>query len=177
MGKRLVLASCCLALGACSVAGPLAVRSTVGDVAASSVPGNAAQISVALDQVEGDTLNAQFGRSLHGAMSNHGIAMATDGELIADFALSKGSAAIGVQEPQDQSERLENPPVWISPPRQTRRFDQCEAQELRGTLLLIDRASGAVAYRGKGTLVDCDFDDAAIGALANGLVADFIAKN
>jgi len=161
MGKRLVLASCCLALGACSVAGPLAVRSTVGDVAASSVPGNAAQISVALDQVEGDTLNAQFGRSLHGAMSNHGIAMATDGELIADFALSKGSAAIGVQEPQDQSERLENPPVWI----------------LRGTLLLIDRASGAVAYRGKGTLVDCDFDDAAIGALANGLVADFIAKN
>ncbi len=168
---RSVIACGCLALSACSVSAPLTVRSTTGT--ATTGP---AKVVLSLPDDGGETLKGQFAGALQQSFSGRGLA-ASDGGLIADYAISMGPAEIGLQQPQDEAERLERDPEWIVPPRRARRFDKCEAQELRGTLLLLDRTSGAVTYRGQGTLVECDFSDAEIAELADGLVADYLTKS
>ncbi len=168
---RSVIVGGCLVLTACSVSAPLAVRSTTG-----LAPAQPAQIALSLPDEGGETLKGQFADALQQSLSGRGIA-APEAALIADYAISMGPAEIGVQQPQDEAEPLERDPDWIAPPRPARRFDECKAQELRGTLLVLDRSSGAVTYRGQGTVVECEFGDAEIAELADGLVADYLSKS
>lgn len=169
--QRLALAAALLCVSACAVSAPVTVRSTLGDNARAP-----SSVALALPDEAGGTMKHQFGAALQSAFGEQGVAISQDAGLIADYAISMGPADIGVQRPQDPQKRLESDPEWIAPPRRARRFDECEAQEMRGTLLILNRAQNAVAYRGQGTVVECGFEDQHFRELAAGLVADYRAK-
>lgn len=169
--RGLTLAGVSLSLAACAVSAPVAVRSTTGETAIT-----ARAVDLALPSESDPAANRQFASALQSAFAAHSVSVDPAGALIADFAVSMGPADIGVQQPQDPAKRLESEGLWISPPRQSRRFDECEAQELRATLLMLDRATGNVAYRGQGTVVECAFDTSHFSDLAEGLVQDFVAN-
>lgn len=156
-------------LAACSVADPLTVRSTLGAPAPASM-----QIAMAMPEGGGGAPLSQMASALKKSFETRGMQIAPEGKLIADYALAVTPATIGVQRAPSR-EGPQNT-IWISPPRLAERFDECEAMELRGTLLLINRETSEVSYRGKARTIDCEFGDAAITALADGLVADYIAK-
>lgn len=135
-----------------------------------------AAIAIALPEGDAPQLKTRFADALIAAMSGSGVARSENGGLIADYSVSIRSAELGVQASSGQSgSDGVNAPDWISQPRPPKRFDQCEAQVLRGSLLLLDRATGAAAYRGTGTITDCEFGEEALRALADGLVADYLS--
>ena len=157
-------------VAACSVAEPLVVRSTLDAPAA-----NTAQIAMAMPKGQDTAPIGQFANALVNSFENRGMVVAEDGALLADYGLAETPATIGVERtPTDISA---DDAVWISPARPAKRFDECEALELRGTLLLINRESGDVAYRSKAKAVDCEFGAAMIEAMADALVADFVSKS
>ncbi|MEO0463182.1 MAG: hypothetical protein AAF127_08630 [Pseudomonadota bacterium] len=100
--------------------------------------------------------------------------MADDAPLLADYSMALGDAANGVLRGKGRYTEGKQEQDWITSPRRKRRFDKCEAQRLRGTLVLYDRASGQKVYRGSGEAVECEFGDAEIAALAQQLVDDAI---
>jgi hypothetical protein len=165
--------ACAFLLSACAVSSPLAVQSTRADIAAQNM-----QIAIALPDDGEQTLKARFAAALMGSVSSSRLAISPDGQLVADYAISTGSAEVGVLSSQggQSSENGQDEPVWIAPPRAPKRFDECEAMVLRGSLLLIDRNTGIAVYRGTGTMTDCDFDDDDLREMADGLIADYAAS-
>ncbi len=171
--------ACAFLLSACAVSSPLAVQSTRADIAAQNM-----QIAIALPDDGEQTLKARFAAALMGSVSSSRLAISPDGQLVADYAISTGSAELGVLSSQgvqssqggQSSENGQDEPVWIAPPREPKRFDECEAMVLRGSLLLIDRNTGIAVYRGTGTMTDCDFDDDDLREMADGLIADYAAR-
>ena len=168
--KLTALVAACVGLGACSVADPLAVRSVLGAPAPAMT-----EIAMAVPDGGGDSPVSQMAQALRGSFESRDMAITSNGELIADYALAITPATIGVQNAPPTSPDQET--VWISPPRPAGRWDICDAMELRGTLVLMNRETSEVAYRGQARIIDCDFDAAAIAALADGLVADFATKS
>ncbi len=162
-GTRGLLVGCALALSACAVAVPLTITST--DYGAAARPG---QIAIAAPDSGDQTLKARFAAALIDAFARQGLQSADTAPLLADYAVSVGSAEMGVRGPSAE------PDDWITPPRKPRRFDKCKPKVLRGTLLLLNKTDGSVAYRGQGTATDCEFDDASLRVLADRLVADFL---
>lgn len=158
-----MIAGSALLLTSCAVSTPIEVHSTGAAIAAQPM-----QIAIALPQQGDDALKSRFAAALIQSFADRGLSVVDDGNLVADYAVSIRSAEMGVQISEDSD--------WLVLPRNPRRFDKCEAMMLRGTLLLLDRPTGSVAYRGQGSAIECEFDDAAIGALADRLVADFIAR-
>ncbi len=171
MFGSLTLASVAFSLSACAVSAPVAVRSTIGETAIT-----ASAVDLALPDEDEPAVHREFASALQSAFASHSVSIDPSGRLIADFAVSMGPADLGVQQPQEPEKRLENEGPWISPPRQSRRFDECEAQELRATLLMLDRTNGQIAYRGQGTVVECNFEASHFSDLAEGLVGDFVAR-
>ena len=171
--------ACVFLLSACAVSSPLAVQSTRADVTAQNM-----QIVIALPDDGDQTIKARFAAALIGSLSSRGMATSPDGQLVADYAVSTGSAEVGVlssrggqsSQSGEPSENGQDEPVWIAPPRPAKRFDECEAMVLRGSLLLIDRNTGIAVYRGTGTMTDCDFGDEDLRAMADGLIADYAAR-
>lgn len=159
------------ALGACSVSEPLEVRSATN----ASDPQRSA-ITFAIAEEEAGTLRGRFALALIDAFAARGVAAQSEARLVADYSVSEGSAEIGIRRRSDPDSVLEEGEGWIDPPRNSRRFDRCKARELRGTLVLVDRQTGALVYRGTGTATECEFDDAALRALADGLVAESLAS-
>ncbi|WP_299195955.1 hypothetical protein [uncultured Erythrobacter sp.] len=173
-GSRSVLALAGLALsasalGGCSVSEPLQLRSTTS---ASDAARDAIVFAVADE--EAGTLRGRFAGALLDAFTFRGVTPQPEARLVADFSVSKGPAEIGIQRPPAPATTLETGPDWIEPPRNSRRFDRCKAQELRGTLMLVDRQSGALVYRGTGTATECEFGEDELRALADGLVAEYL---
>lgn len=169
---RGLLAGCAQLLSACAVSTPLTITS-VGDESAQ----RPAQIAIAMPD-DDLSLKARFAGALAQAFDRQGISVADEGVLVADYAVSIGSAEMGLRggAPGTGNETSEDDDGWIAISREPRRFDQCEAQMMRGTLLLLDRTDGSLAYRGQGMAIECDFDDADWRALADQLVADFISQ-
>ena len=160
-----------IGLAACSVSSPLTVQSTATETAAPRT-----QIALSLPDDETGTMRQRFANALIEAFATRGVTIDDGARLVADIAVSEGSAEMGVQHSPVTAQPEGADPDWIDPPREPRRFDRCEALEMRGTLMLVDRATGTIAYRGTGAATECDFGDAALRAMAEGLVADFFAS-
>ncbi len=159
-----------LALGAvlapllvgCTVTQPTSIISTTGQIP----QGNAVQ----LPSIETDgSLRATFGRALDAAMAAQSIEITDDASVVAAYAVAVREARTGVADPAASTEEEV---IWESQPRPGGIFDICDAQRLRGTLVLLDRASGEVVYRGVGESTSCEFDEAELVTLAEVLVAD-----
>lgn len=148
---------------ACAVTSPLAIDST-GDGITS-----AGKVALAVSNDEKSERRARFAGALGEAFADRSIPVAADGGYVADYAISLGEAADGVVRGEAKAG---TEPDWLATPRSAGRFDKCDAQRMRGTLVLFDRASGEVIYRGSASRIECGFDDGDIDAMADALVAD-----
>lgn len=166
-----LLSSFGLVLCSCAVSSPLVVRSSVGLAVAPD-----AQIAIAPPEEGSAPRSRQFAAALIAALQARGMDVSPEGQLIADYAVSVGPAAIGVQQTGGSQDAQSAQPEWIAAPRPRRRFDACDAQRLHGTLMLIDRLTGATLYRGQGAATECEFGEDKIRELAEKLVADFAAR-
>lgn len=164
------IAGLALALSACAVSTPLTIDSTAER---SGTRGSV--IALVMPEPSEPTFRREFASALANALAAQNIAVSDDGDLLADFAIASGSAAIGAQLTPNRENSDTAETQWISAPRARKRFDECEAQILRGTLVLINRADGAMVYRGKAAMTECEFGQSDVDALAGALVADFIS--
>lgn len=151
---------------ACSVSVPLVVDSTSQGIPRSG------SVAIALPEDEIETARGRFGASLSRAFTAEAYSIDPSGALIADYAIAISDASDGMLGGEPRPQGIEQDPDWIAEPRRPRNFDKCDAQRLRGTLVLFDRASSAVVYRGKASRIECEFSDADIAAMATALVRD-----
>ena len=165
--KRWLLGSVLLALGGCAVASPFALQSS-----GSGVPTRAV-VAMPIDAQEGSD-RARLAAALQRAFADRSVTVASDGSLLADYAVSLTSAEAGLTTSIASTD--ESAIAWQASPRKSRLFDGCEPQRLRATLVLLDRASGDLVYRGEGEATDCSFSSSALDAVAEALVADALAR-
>ncbi len=157
-------------LASCAVTEPLTITSTGGE------SGLARGVAVALNMPDDpSSQRGRFAEALGEAMAARSVQIADDAPLLADISIARGDASGGVINGPGNPATSEQD--WIATPRRDRRFDKCEAERLRATLVLYDRASGAIAYRGSGTATQCGFADADIAAMAQGLVDDAMTRS
>jgi hypothetical protein len=152
-------------LGACSVAQPLDMQS----VSKNLMRGG---LSLTVEQADAGTDRGRFGGALRDAFAMQGMASTPGGGLIADYAYALTDASAGVANGEIKSGEID----WISAPRDSRRFDKCDAKRMRGTLVLFDRATGAQVYRGSASRIDCAFAAADMAEMAQALVKDAMAE-
>lgn len=151
-------------LSACSVSSPLTIASSGAALAETR--------AIAIEEADrAYTTRSQFADALSAAFAQRAIAADPEARTLADFSLAMRDAEQGVLR-GNGSEGEDAEQDWIAAPRKARRFDECEAKQLRGTLVLLDRATGKVIYRGSGEATECQFGEAQIAALAERLVAD-----
>jgi hypothetical protein len=133
--------------------------------------GRIADRSVALNiaDEDADTRRAVFATALSAALASHDFTLDPAAPLIADYAIAESAASDGTLGGEPTGA---NSPQWLSQPRAKKRFDQCKPRRLRATLVLFDRASGAVAYRGSASRIECAFSQGDTIAMADALVKD-----
>ena len=159
---KILTAALSTVLAACSVVTPASITSTTGQLPQGQ--------SVQLAPFEQDgSLRAAFGQALVDAMAAQSIERLDGAPVIAEFAIGARDASAGLADPAASSDAAV---VWESLPRDQSRFDNCEAQRLRATLVLLDRAGGEILYRGVGESDACAFGDQELVQLADTLIAD-----
>ena len=165
-----------LAWSACAVSSPIALTST-GEGLPTRAPVTLAPVtlaSVTLAPADSPTnsLNARFASAVEQAMADSAIAIAADARFIADLSVGQMPASAGIVQGEGAGNGGNEETDWLVRPREKRRFDKCDAQVLRATLVIYDRTTGSVAYRGSGQATECDFADADLAQMARALVAD-----
>ena len=160
-----LLTGCALALCACSVSSPLAITST-GE-------GLERGASVAFAAVEDPApLEARFRLVMEDTLASQSILLSDRANLIAQISAAQSDASSGLLSGDWAATIDEDDQNWIAQPRPDRPLDRCNAQRLRATLTIYDRATGEVVYRGASEAIECSFGDEALDAFAQGLVAD-----
>lgn len=159
-----------LPLAACAVATPLAITSTGAGMAR----GSAVALELPQDRM---SERGRFSAALIKAMMERSVTLDDQAALLADFSMTTAPASGGVLKGTGANVEGEPEKDWIAAPRPGRRFDKCEAKRLRATLILYDRSSRNIVYRGSGEATDCAFDDADLAALASGLVEDALTRS
>lgn len=155
------------ATAACSVSNPLAVQS--------SGRGLPADVAIALPVVPPEGGEAgRFTTALGKALAERSVRVAADGRYLADVALSVRDASGGAT--TSIAATNVNAVVWQAEPRRKRLLDGCRPQRMRATLVLFDRQTGAMAYRGEGEETACSFAPEDIEAAAAALVDDALAR-
>jgi hypothetical protein len=156
-----------LALGGCAVATPFALHSSGPGLPPQTVVAMPAAPRIGSEQF-------RFGAALEQAFAARAVKVSADGRYLADYALSLRDAEGGLTTAIDAKDR--DAVVWKSAPRDGYPLDRCKAQRMRATLVLLDRQSGAMVYRGEGEATDCNFTDSAMTEVAKALVADALAR-
>lgn len=155
-------------LGACSVSSPLQVRSTgSGSVAPTS-------IALMISDDEAGKTRAQYGAALQSAFADRQIGIDPAAPVIAEYAFSIGDATDGLLVGKPKKTDTGQQPDWEATPRKKGRFDKCDAKRMRGTLVLFDRTSGNIIYRGEADQIECDFSEIQVKTAAEKLVADAV---
>ena len=131
---------------------------------------------VALAPVEDRSgLQRQFATALSEALTGQGLGLSPEARLIADFSVAQSAASAGIVRGEGATGPDAVDEDWLTAPREKRRFDKCEAQRLKATLVLYNRTDGSVAYRGSGEAIECAFDEADLKQFAQALVVDALA--
>ena len=153
-------------LPSCGVPPDITLSSSAAPVASIT------RISMPPEQDEG-AVRAQFGSAVRSALQDRSVSLVEEAPLILEYSISARDAETGIADPlQPGAEDV----TWQSDERKSRLFDGCDVTRLRAGLLLVERASGAVAYRGTGDMDTCAVSDTKVRQLAEALVADAIAK-
>ena len=170
-GKRSVrgglVAILVLALGGCAVASPFVVESSgsLATVRAVALP----------EEVPEGGQRAQLHRSLASAFANRSVTVSPDARYLADYSVSVRDAEGGLTT-SNSAAASEKDIDWKAQPRKSRLLDGCDAQRMRATLVLMDRQSGKMAYRGEGAATACSFSDSEIAQVARQLVDDALDR-
>ena len=153
-------------LSACAVSTPVSIASTSGQLPP--------QAAVQVAPVEEDnSLRATFATALKNALASQiaslGSASNSTAPVIAEFAIAMRDAKTGVADPAESDAAAI---AWESRPRNHHIFDNCSAQRLRATLVLLNREDGQMLYRGVGEADACNYSNAQMAELARALVTD-----
>ncbi len=149
-------------LSACAVKQPLAIQSTGQPVAAEST---ISLVEMADGSAQQNLIQAAFAK----AMARHSLTIAPGAPLLAEIVATERPAQLGLAKDTSEVD-------WNSEPRKQHWLDKCEAKTLRGTLVITERSSGAIQYRGTGEIIDCGFEAADYDRMAERLVADAMGK-
>lgn len=151
-----------LALSSCTVPADITLSSIAEPVSA--------QGAVAMAQEDGEAgTRATFASALRKTLQDSSVAIAEDAPLILEYSVSQRDAETGIADPLQPGT---TDVTWQSDERKSKLFDGCDVTRLRGGLLLVERASGTVAYRGTGDMDTCAVTDGQVRQLAQALVAD-----
>lgn len=169
-GKRIIPKLCVLfaasTIPSCTVPSDITLSSVAEPVAA--------QGAVAMAQEDSeDGTRATFAAALRKSLQVSSVAIADDAPLILEFSVSQRDAETGIADPLAPGTR---DVTWQSDERKSKLFDGCGVTRLRAGLLLVERASGTIAYRGTGDMDTCAVTDGQVRQLAQALVADAQAK-
>lgn len=160
-------AAALLTLSACAVDSPFAVSSTSN--------GTAARLAIAMAADErADPERSRLGDALRRAFADRSVRLADDGRYVAEYSLSWRDAEGGLTTSIDAVDAAAV--AWQVRPRPRRMLDGCDAQRMRASLVLLDRQTGAMVYRGEGDSVGCRFDDQSVDQVAGALVSDALER-
>lgn len=162
-----LVVSLALAAGACAVASPFAVQST-GSLSAVSAVAMPAEASAGGER-------AQLHTSLLRAFADRSVSVSADGRYLAEYSVSVRDAEGGLTTATSPV-RSEDEIDWKAQPRDAKLFDGCTAQRMRATLVLMDRQTGTMAYRGEGEATACQFSGDDIAEVARQLVRDAVGR-
>lgn len=151
-------------LSACAVSTPVQIRSS-GD-------GSSARVGVLIPVVGDDAGSdrAKFAAALMEAFAKNSVSTGSETGLVADYSLSINDASSGIA--VNSSEAEPQTAAWIVAPRDKKRFDECGGQRMLGTLILFNRNSGSMVYRGQAAQIECEFKPSDIEKMADQLVED-----
>ena len=155
-----------LALSSCTVPADITLSSVAEPVSAQGA------VSMA-EEAESDGTRATFAAALRKTLQDSSVAVADNAPLILEYSLSKRDAETGIADPLQPGA---TDVTWQSDERTSKLFDGCDVTRFRAGLLLVDRASGTVAYRGTGDMDTCSVTDGQVRQLARALVSDAQTK-
>ncbi len=152
------------ALGACAISMPPAI------VSANETGQPIGSIElIASDEVG---LRSRFAKDLEAALSGRGVSVESGGAYVGDFSVSSREAAVTVN-PISGEETIAGPlPEGIK----SRWYHQCKPQRTGATLVVYDRASGAIAGKADGEYISCPGDLSSLDDLAQLLVDRALSK-
>lgn len=156
-----------LALSSCAIPTDIALSST--GPAAQRITG----VSITAPEDEA-AMRGEFAVALRSALQSHSVAVADNAPIILEYSVSERDAETGIADtPPAGSTEVS----WQSKKRKSRLFDNCDVNRIRAGLLLVDRTSGAVAYRGTGDLDTCAVTGEQLRDLAEALVSDALSNS
>lgn len=155
---------------ACSVSAPLSLDST------GTIRGTGESIYITVSEDDATPNRAAFGGALVKAFLDRSVAVSENGNLVVDYGVSLSDAKSGVIGGEVQAGKPAAEQAWLATSRDSRNFDKCDAQRLRGTLVLIDRQTNTTLYRGSATQIECEFSDRDMEAMASALVEDALSS-
>lgn len=164
-GWRGVVAAGVLAvtLSACSVStAPLIERTG---------PGISTSTTVTLTGASGTPTQDKFRAALERHFASYGIPVSNSGALVVDYSMSARPAEIGLA--TTRPDPVAGTAVdYVSIPREDEFLQECRPQRLRATMVIFDRGSGSLQYRGVREITLCDISATSIEEMAAELVKD-----
>jgi hypothetical protein len=167
--KPVVATALAALVSACSVSAPLSLEST------GTIRETSESVFIAMSTEDATPNRATFGGALIKAFAQNSFSTSDEGNLIVDFGVSISDAKTGLIGGEVQTGKPDQDQTWLAAARSDRDFDKCDAQRMRGTLVLIDRTTGTTLYRGSATRVECNFSDRDLETMAEALVEDAIS--
>lgn len=155
-----------LTIPACTVPSDITLSSTAEPVAGQGA------VAMAREDSE-DGMRATFAAALRKSLQDNTVGIADSAPLILEYSISQRDAETGIADPLQPGA---TDVTWQSDERKSKLFDGCDVTRLRAGLLLVDRASGTVAYRGTGDMDTCAVTDGQVRQLAEALIADAQSK-
>ena len=156
-----------LVLSACAVTSPFVVESSGSLTAVSAV-------AMPEDASAGGH-RAQLHSALVNAFADRSVAVSDDARYLADYSVSVRDAEGGLTTSTGPA-ASEKDIDWTARPRNSRLLDGCGAKRMRATLVLMDRETGKMAYRGEGEATACSFSDSDIAQVSRQLVGDALGR-
>ena len=153
-------------LSACAVSSPLQVTSN----GAGAAPRSGVELPDLAEEPAEE--RRAFANALQRALVAQSVRVAAESPLLAEYSFSIGEATGGTVAGKGDDVTAGAEPDWIAEPRNKHWLDRCDAQRMRGTLVLFSRTDGSIVYHGEASQIACSFSDEDITALSNALVAD-----
>lgn len=151
----IVLATSVPGLAACSVAGVPIVQSTGEGIPPS------ASITIA-EPREGSSYEAELSSALAAALQKRSFTVSDNGSYYLQYGAALRPSSIGVLSAGEDTEVK-----TVSDDRKKLLLDNCEAQRMRITVTVLDRASGAAVHNSTVDVDDCGFSESQAAGMAS----------
>lgn len=119
------------------------------------------------DAESGATQRLRFASELKAALAQHRIVLVQDSPLIAEYTISAQPSDLSLSEPATAGD-AGNAKSQLS--RKARWWDKCKVEKIRGSLTLLDRATGTLAAKSEAEYFSCKGDLSKLDDLADLLV-------